>query len=312
MTPMMYGRRTRSMLSAIAALVIGIGMLATPAAAQAIPLEEEELLSPALTSAANGRIDVFFRSDGQLLHWYRTPDGVWSLSNLGGRIITQPAAASWESGRLDVFALGTDSRLWHRWYTGGEWRPWEPLGSRLLTSAPAVASWGPGRLDVFARGRENDLLHKWFDNGTWSVFQSLQGVLTSSPAAASWAPGRIDVFVRGTEQRLQHKWFVSGSDWSSWETLSGDLHTQPAVASPGQGQLDVFMRGAVRVNHKHFARGQGWSLWQSLGGNPISGPGAMATGETVRVAAQWPDENFYYRTRPSPTAAWSGWTVVGG
>jgi hypothetical protein len=58
---------------------------------------------------------------------------------------------------------------------------------------------------------------------------------------------------------------------------------------------------------KHFARGQGWSAWQSLGGTAVSGPAAMATGDTVRVAARWPDGRLHVRTRRSPTANWIAW-----
>jgi hypothetical protein len=37
----------------------------------------------------------------------------------------QPAASSWAADRLDVFAPGRDGRLWHRWWNGTEWVPWQ-------------------------------------------------------------------------------------------------------------------------------------------------------------------------------------------
>lgn len=56
-----------------------------------------------------------------------------------------PAVSSWGGNRLDVFALGMDNALWHKWFTGS-WSDWESLGGQL-TSGPAGS-----RIDVFARG----------------------------------------------------------------------------------------------------------------------------------------------------------------
>jgi hypothetical protein len=39
-------------------------------------------------------------------------------------------------------------------------------------------------------------------------------------------------------------------------------------------------------------------------------PGAMATGDTVRVAARRPDGIMYLKTRQSPATAWGAWTPV--
>ncbi len=50
------------------------------------------------------------------------------LGVLGGIIQSAPAAVSWDRNRLDVFALGTDSAVWHRWWDGSGWRGWDSLG----------------------------------------------------------------------------------------------------------------------------------------------------------------------------------------
>jgi hypothetical protein len=132
--------------------------------------------------------------------------------SLGGVLSSGPGATSWAPGRLDVFARGTDSALWHKWYDNG-WSSWESLGG-VLTSGPAAVSWGPGRIDVFAAGTDTALWHIWYDNG-WSSWESLGGVLTSSPGVSSWASGRLDVFVAGTDSALWHLWYDNG--WGNWE-----------------------------------------------------------------------------------------------
>ena len=45
--------------------------------------------------------------------------------SLGGELIGPPAASSWGADRLDVFATGRDGALWHRWWNGSEWVPWQ-------------------------------------------------------------------------------------------------------------------------------------------------------------------------------------------
>jgi hypothetical protein len=85
----------------------------------------------------------------------------WSgWESLGGVIVDGPAVSSWASGRLDVFAPGTDNALYHKWYDG-TWHDWESLGG-VIVSAPAAVSWGANRIDTFAAGTDNALYHKWW------------------------------------------------------------------------------------------------------------------------------------------------------
>ena len=82
---------------------------------------------------------------------------------LGGVIVGDPLVTSWGTGRLDVFVIGTDGLLWHRYYDSG-WPGWEGLGVRL-DPRTAVVSWGPNRADIFTRGTTGELWHTWYDGG---------------------------------------------------------------------------------------------------------------------------------------------------
>src|SRR6266571_6014960 len=62
--------------------------------------------------------------------------------DLGGVLTDDTAVSSWAANRLDCFARGTDSHLWHKWWNGSAWSGWEDLGG-ILTSGPAAVSWGP-------------------------------------------------------------------------------------------------------------------------------------------------------------------------
>jgi Repeat of unknown function (DUF346) len=63
-------------------------------------------------------------SDSTLQHkWF---DGsTWNdWETLGGTLTASPAAVSWGSSRIDVFARSTNNMLVHRWFDGG-WNDWQ-------------------------------------------------------------------------------------------------------------------------------------------------------------------------------------------
>ena len=203
----------------------------------------------------------------------------WSeWESLGGSFSFGPGAASWASGRLDVFGVGADKALYHKWFDS-TWSEWESLGGTCELE-PAAVSWGNGRIDCFTGFLSGTrpapvrraLQHKWFDNGQWSNWEGLGGDLNTGPGAASWASGRLDVFGLGNSMQLFHKWFDNGQ-WSDWESLGGTWTSAPAAVSWGNGRIDCFVRGTDRAMwHKWFDNGQ-WSDWESLGGDFNGGPG---------------------------------------
>ena len=91
-------------------------------------------------------------------------EGNWSPSK-------RTVIAQNQDGRLEVFMVGTDKRLYHIWQTTynnttnlWEWfMNWVPFGKELwpLSSNPAVAKNKDGRLEVFMVGTDKRLYHKW-------------------------------------------------------------------------------------------------------------------------------------------------------
>ncbi|MGH8869564.1 MAG: hypothetical protein ACRDYU_16415 [Actinomycetes bacterium] len=279
--------------------------------ARAIALPSPEATSPAVTSLAPGRRDLFWTSGGTLRHQSLLSGGSWGRPlDRGGSLASQPAVVSWDEGHLDVFARGTDNRLKWRTRTPDGWSDWTSLGG-ALTSAPAVASWGPGRLDVFARWTDNALYQRTFANGVWGAWTRRGGTLTSSPAATSWGVGRIDVVARGSGNDLLHRRFTTAGGWASWRNLGGNLSAQPAVAAPVVGRLDVAFRGSGgRMNVRSLVSGA-WTSLLRLGEDiHTSGPGAAAIGDDVRVVARRANGFLYEAVRTSPGGSWSGWRIV--
>ena len=117
------------------------------------------------------------------------------------RIQSSPAINS--DGRLEVFVVGTDNALHHKWQTsagsGSTWSNYQSLGGGVKeNSSPAVVRNADGRLDVFVVGTDNSLYHKWQSSAgssSWSSYSSLSGNLINNPSVILNADGRADVFV---------------------------------------------------------------------------------------------------------------------
>ncbi len=203
-----------------------------------------------------------------------TPAHKWSeYENLGGFITSKPTAVSWAANRIDVFARGGDSAVWHRSWNGQWEANWNLLGG-LIQWAPAVSSWGAGRLDVFAAGTDHALWHNWYE-GAWGGWESLGGLLSSEPACVSWGDHRIDIVVRDMESGISHKWYDGA--WSNWESLGGVFTSAPTLCSPKPGRLDCFARGSDgKLWHRQFDNG--WKNWESINITMMGAPAAQAWG----------------------------------
>lgn len=143
--------------------------------------------------------DLFVAGTDRQLYWRESLDGTtWgSYKALGGTLVSEPRSVSWATGRIDVFARGTDNQLYHRWFTGGNWFGWEALGG-TLSSAPSAASCQSGHLDVFVRGSDNRLYRKSFNGSAWLAWSQVSGTTYSASPDAVCRPttNLVDVFER--------------------------------------------------------------------------------------------------------------------
>jgi hypothetical protein len=112
---------------------------------------------------------------------------------------------AWGPNRLDIFALGQDHAVWHKWWNGSSWGGWESLGGWLFSEVSAVA-WASNRLDLFAIGRDNAVWHKWWNGSSWGGWESLGGSLFSPVSVVAWASNRLDIFAIGGDSAVWHNW----------------------------------------------------------------------------------------------------------
>jgi hypothetical protein len=217
------------------------------------------------------------------------------------------AAVSWKPDRLDIFALGLDKQMFHKFFDR-VWGPsptgWEALGGGF-TSRPAVVSWAPGRLDIFALGLDDQMFHKFFDNG-WGPsptgWEPLGGRFNSPPVAVSWAPGRLDIFALGLDNQMFHKFFDKGwgPSLTEWEPLGGRFNSAPAAVSWAPDRLDIFALGLDdQMFHKFFDKGWGPSLteWEAIGGRFIT-PAEVIPPPPTPTTQQWHSDVTFSDSTP--------------
>jgi len=244
---------------------------------------------PVVESWAKNRLDVFVIGTNQAVFHKWWDGSAWGPSatgwqSLGGVVqpapMRTPSVVAWGPNRLDVFVVGTNGALHHKWWNGSAWGPsasgWEFMGG-ICASAPVAVSWAASRLDVFVIGTDGALYHKWWNGSAWGPsvtgWESLGGVCLGTPAAVAWGPNRLDLFVVGTNGALFHKWW-NGSAWGpsvgGWESLGGKCASSPTVAAWGPNRLDVFVRGLDQALYHKWWNGSAWGPsvtgWEPLGG----------------------------------------------
>jgi hypothetical protein len=137
---------------------------------------------PVVARNGDGRLELFIvnAEDGQLYHkWQTTPSSRqwssgWKPLNAPSLPREAPTVARDGDGRLELFMVGVDGKLYHCWQTTVEdsstkWsHNWEVLGNTTsagteikwrLTSNPVVARNGDGRLEVFMAGTDDRIYH---------------------------------------------------------------------------------------------------------------------------------------------------------
>jgi len=119
----------------------------------------------ATVSWGTNRVDAFIRgTDGNVYRKYTSDDTTWSpaapnydpLGSAGGGFAGQAGVASWGSNRLDLFGVGYDGNLYHKWYDSGpNWSSWENLSQIVgggipgLIGTPSAVSYAGGAFEGF-------------------------------------------------------------------------------------------------------------------------------------------------------------------
>jgi hypothetical protein len=259
-------------------------------------------LQALLTAMVAGLLTAFAAPQSAQAAWF-------GWESLGGAILEEPECVSWGSNRIDCFARGTDSAMYHRWWNGSSWGGWENLGGIILEE-PKCVSWGPNRIDCFARGTDAAMYHRWWNGSSWGGWENLGGAILEAPECVSWGPNRIDCFARGTDAAMYHRWW-NGSSWGGWENLGGVILERPECVSWGPNRIDCFARGTNRAMFHRWWNGSSWGGWENLGGIILERPECVAWGSNrIDCFARGTDAAMYHRWWNG--SSWGGWENLGG
>ena len=130
--------------------------------------------APTVVSWSQGRVDIFGidAAKGSIKHKYHYGGENWEPVNSwedlgGGPFIGDPLATSWGPDRFDIWAVGKDGQLNHKYWFGDRYSEWETLGGNFST-APQVVHREHGKIDIIGRFRNDSHYHSQaFDGEKW-------------------------------------------------------------------------------------------------------------------------------------------------
>lgn len=175
------------------------------------------------------------------------------------------AASAYSDGRIDLFYLGNDTRIYHNLQKAdNSWIGEAPLGTGSAQQICSAVN-KDDRMEIF-----------YFDYNNW-IFHNSQ----TAPASRSWngeAPlkaqgkhivcgknsdGRLEIFYVGMDDRILHNWQENNS-YGGWHGQSADLNGEAkakvmAVTSNKAGGIELFYAGLNNHLFRNWQTTGGWS-----------------------------------------------------
>jgi extracellular elastinolytic metalloproteinase len=185
--------------------------------------------------------------------------------------------------RINLFARGTDGKLWERYWGGSSWT-WVDTGKAVLESPVVIARRGLGgadpadlRINLFVRGADGNLWERYWGGSSWRWVDTEKAIsgqpvpLVRGDVDNADARGlRINLFVRGADGKLWERYW-SGSSWSWVDTgklVDGApialVRGNTASTSGGDVRINLFVRGADGKLWERYWSGSSWS-WVDTG-----------------------------------------------
>lgn len=248
-----------------------------------------------------------------------------------GIIMSNPSACSWGAGRHDVFAVGSDSRIWHYSRQEGGGSGWDSPYPTLAVAnvSPGAASAGPNRADVVFIDSANRVRHGYWTGSTWVTPADLgqpPGGLAAGigVAASAYDVNRMIILAVNTSQTLYQRRF-DGFGWGPWESMNGATNATPAVVSWSPNRIDVFVRGLDNqlwtTSYDFDMPGMGWFAWNNSPGWAVV-PGSVAIASAPSATSWQPGRiDVFARIQSAPgliqfttrdSRGWSGaWATAG-
>lgn len=247
--------------------------------------------------------------------------------------LRNPIIVTNQDGRPEVFMIGEDYKVRHRWLLSpgadwlnpDNWSDWGCLGEDAVAIL-AVSKYADGRLVVFGHDPDNyTIKHKWQTepNGGWITdWSSLNGEYADFRVETN-QDGRIELFaISVLGANLHHNYQTEpNGGWKGWSALDEGISLQSiAVGKNADGRIEVFGRKAEDNTLWHVWQTDfngGWSQWGSLGDIKLIKDKyldtiAVSKNADGRLEVFTIDENLSVKSnwQTAPNGTWSGWGDV--
>jgi hypothetical protein len=178
-----------------------------------------------------GYVDVAIKgSDNAIYLTTFVPGKGWSpWGSLGGNLTSAPALNSQSAGIVNVWARGTDGKLYQQAWNGSQWVGWGSLDGGII-GAPAAVSRAENVVNVYVRGGQNATYSRsWTAAAGWYPWSLLDSTPIDSGLAAGGDGANHEWIVarRGSEVAIK-EWT---GNWGSWTSL-GEVAVPPPPAAP--------------------------------------------------------------------------------
>ena len=178
------------------------------------------------------------------------------------RPITRPPVVGQHTyGRLEVFVVLEDRRIYHTWQDnpGGQFSDLARFGDDEVIAEPAVVSFG-GRIHVFAPRVNGGVVARWEEapEGAWSSWTLLpirMDVLDGTRLDATFDRRDALALAATAPDRSVVVATTVGQGWERTE-LGGSASGRPVLSQNVDGRLEVFVRG---MNDTIQHRWEPWS-----------------------------------------------------
>lgn len=242
----------------------------------------------------------------------------WTSIHSGSESLTGTPAIIYRHHRQDVFAVGSNGRIWHRIYKNGSWNTWTALTT--ADGNPVVAKEGTGVSAAYGHGQQqlfyvspgNHVYRTYYDDGWHS--RSLGGDYRGTPGVIMIGD-RTDVYATDVDGYIDHTVRHQGGSWGSWVKVKSTAGTR-AQAKVGTGVATIHADGCDRLfyiapdNHVNVTSyDDGW-VTHGLGGNYRGVPAIVFDGNQIDLFAAGAGGNVYHRRRMYG-GSFSPWTRIG-
>lgn len=254
--------------------------------------------------------------------WFNLMGGIASPGGPGSPV----TAVHRYAGQIDLFTVGTDSRVWSAWWnTATGWHSWFQIGDLVCRpgSIVTVVSRYSDHIDLFTTASNGRIMSTWWDARTgWAAWFHVQGGVAAAGApvtAVARYPFHLDLFTVGTDNRVWSCWWDERSGWHGWFQI-GTLQCRPdstiTVVSRFPDQLDLFTTAAdSRIMSTWWNARSGWAAWFHVSGG-VASPGSPVTA-IARYSGHLDlfvigTDNRIYSTWWHENQNWAAWFNISG